>query len=191
MSTEKKGEKIASCDSQVLMWSLPWAMTEEKKTKKKGGQDVAVMRQRAGWLMGYLADKGIDLYIPSLVVAELIGGVPIDRHAKLVAEFSRRFQCPPFDAKACALAARLWQFERGLTGHSDGLPDAERSTRRVLKADMQIVASAKEAGATHFYSHDKKCRRLAAEAGMTAKDLPESSGALFQKDGDNSDDWPS
>jgi hypothetical protein len=42
-----------------------------------------------------------------------------------------------------------------------------------------IVASAKVAGAALFFSHESKCRRLAIEAGMEAKDLPESSGDLF------------
>jgi len=51
--------------------------------------------------------------------------------------------------------------------------------RQVLKADVQIVATAKVAGAGTFYSHDLKCRKLAVSAGLTARDLPTHSQILF------------
>jgi hypothetical protein len=35
-----------------------------------------------------------------------------------------------------------------------------------------VVATAKVAGAKAFYSHDRKCRDLAALAGLKAYDLP-------------------
>lgn len=106
----------------------------------------------------------------------MLAGVDPKKHARVIAYFQDRFFCPPFDLKACVLAARLWHFERGLPGHSAGLPEEERSARRVLKSDILIVASAKEAGVSDFYSHEPKCRRLAAEAKMVAHDLPITSG---------------
>src|ERR1022692_4798738 len=160
------------------MWALPWAMRPEKK-RKKAPQDVPTMRRRAKYLLKYLAEQEIALEVPSIVVSELLAGVDPQKHAKLLSEFDARFFCPPFDLRACPLAAKLWQFERGLQGLTSGLPEEERSVRKVLKSDILIVASAKVAGAALFFSHESKCRRLAIEAGMEAKDLPESSGDLF------------
>src|SRR6266852_3386708 len=102
------------------MWALPWAMRPEKK-KKKSPQDVPAMRRRAKYLLKYLAEKEMELYVPSIVVSELLAGVDPQKHAKLLAEFDSRFFCPPFDLKACPLAAKLWQYERGLQGHNAGL----------------------------------------------------------------------
>jgi predicted nucleic acid-binding protein len=181
VTADKKTSHIASCDSQTLMWAFPWAMSPVKKVKKSPGQDVAEMRQRAGWLLAQLQENEVELYIPSVVVAELLAGVHPSRHVKLSSEFSKRFFCPPFDGKASPLAARLWQFERGLADCSTGLPEAERSLRRILKADILIVASSKEHGVTDFYSHDANCRRLAKEAGMDSHDLPITSGRLFEE----------
>src|SRR5207249_6066382 len=106
----------------------------------------------------------------------LMAGVDPQKHAKLMAEFDERFFCPPFDIKACPLAAKLWQFEHGLRDIQPGLPKDQRSPRNVLKADTYIIASARLAGASIFYSHEEKCRRLAEVAGMAAKDLPTTSG---------------
>lgn len=175
MTAEKKPPQIAACDSQVLMWALPWAMRPEKK-KKQSPQNVPEMRRRARILLRMLESEKIELYIPSIVISELLAGVEGQKHARLLAEFDVRFFCPPFDTKACPLAARLWQFERGLPGASSGLPKEEQSDRKVLKSDILIVASAKVAGVTLFYSHEAKCRRLATEAGMTTQDLPMTSG---------------
>jgi predicted nucleic acid-binding protein len=176
VTSERKTLLIAGCDAQVLIWALPWSMRPEGKKKKPVQQHVLDMRVRARILLRLLEEEGFDLCIPSVVVAELLAGVEPQKHARLLAEFDERFFCPPFDSKACALAARLWQFERGLPGTSAGLPEAERTERIILKSDMLIVASAKAAGATRFYSHDKKCLRLAKEAGMDARDLPVTSG---------------
>lgn len=176
--SESLPTKIAACDSQALMWALPWAMSHEKKNKKTP-QDVPTMRQRAKWLLKQLNEQEIELYIPSVVITEILAGVDPKKHARLIAEFDARFFCPSLDPKAAAIAARLWQFERGLQGVG-GLPENERSQRIVLKSDMLIIGSAKAAGVGLFYSHDAKCRRLAKEAGMLSFDLPESSGKLFE-----------
>lgn len=66
--------------------------------------------------------------------------------------------------RAAALAADL--FAQYLQGHH------RYSDRVVLKADVMILASAKAAGATEFYSNDDDCRKLAVLAGMRGRELP-------------------
>lgn len=166
----------AACDSQVLLWSMPWAMTAAAKKKRKEGQDVIEMRRRARLLMTMLDNDRTIIVIPSVAVAELLAGIDPARHVSILAEFTNRFFCPPFDAAASILAAKLWQYERGLKNVSPGLPEDDRSERIILKADMLIISTAKMAGATIFFSHDEKARRLAKQADMEARDLPVSSG---------------
>jgi hypothetical protein len=48
----------------------------------------------------------------------------------------------------------------------------------MLRADAMIVASAKGAGATEFYSNDDKCRAL-ADLVMIGRTLPRQSEKLF------------
>ncbi len=156
------------------MWAFPWGLRPDQKKKKT--QNVPEMQRRARLLMKLLDEQKAQIVIPSVIIAELLAGIDPAKHARVMGEFHDRFFCPPFDVNACPLAARLWQFERGLPGIQIGLPPVERSERRILKSDILIVATAKMAGATMFYSHDEKCRRLATEAGMQARELPTTTG---------------
>jgi predicted nucleic acid-binding protein len=83
----------------------------------------------------------------------------------LVAQIAGRFVCPSFDLPAAAIAADLWSRHKQLPS------DLKYDSRHVLRADAMIVATAKAAGATDFYSCDKKCRAL-ADFVMAAHDLP-------------------
>jgi hypothetical protein len=107
-----------------------------------------------------------------VTVAELLCAVEPQDHGNFVAALTNRFFCPTLDLRASALAAELWRYHRGL-------PSEQQIQRSVLKADVLIIATAKVAGATTFYSHDEKCRKLASRAGMRARDLPTHSQDLF------------
>jgi predicted nucleic acid-binding protein len=155
------------------MWAFPWTMRKDQKEKKT--QDVREMQRRARLLMRMLDEQKAKVIIPSVVIAELLAGVEPQKHTKLLAEFNEHFFCPSFDIQAAPLAAKLWQFEHGLRNVQPGLPKDQRSPRNVLKADTMIIATAKLAGASVFYSHEARCRRLAEEAGMKGLDLPRSS----------------
>jgi hypothetical protein len=169
---------LASCDSQTLMWAFPWGLiARSKKASASNKEEIAEKRLRARMLLKILDRDKVKIIVPSIVVAELLIGVDLHRHTKVLMEFNKQFFCPPFDVSACSLAAGLWQFERGLPGENKGgLPENDRSLRKTLKSDILIVASAKIAGATTFYSDDKSARRLATEAGMEGKGLPTTSG---------------
>ena len=58
-------------------------------------------------------------------------------------------------------------------GRSSGsAQNRDYSSRDILKADALIVASARAANVSCFYSHDENCRALAELTGMKAEDLP-------------------
>lgn len=112
------------------------------------------------------------LILSAVTVSEFLVGISAERMPSVSAEIHKRFIVAPFDSVAANIAADLWQ------RHSK-LKASEQTKRRLLKADALIVASAKSAGCQVFYSHDKKCRRLADLANMESRDLPTHSENLF------------
>jgi predicted nucleic acid-binding protein len=148
-------------DAMVIIWGMKGAA----KKGKPVSTHAAEMQHRAKLLLFKLAEKKETIIIPAVTVAEVLYGLPADTHGTFLATLESRFFCPPFDVRACALAAALWQQHRGL-------PAGEQMDRTVLKNDVMVVATAKVAGAEAFYSHDRKCRDLAALAGLKAHDLP-------------------
>ena len=65
-------------------------------------------------------------------------------------------------------------------GPDGGDTDSPCSVKRItLKVDVLVVVSARVAGAQIFYSHDRKCRRLAALAKLEARDLPTHHENMF------------
>jgi len=105
------------------------------------------------------------IVLPTVAVSEVLVPVPTSQKGALAATLSGRFICAPFDLPAAAIAAELWSEHKKLA------KDLQYKTRHVLRADTMIIASAKAAGATDFYTHDKRCRAL-SNLVMTGKDLP-------------------
>lgn len=148
---------LVGIDSMVLIFA---GVVPRKSAKSK---EIEELRVRAQLLLHQKRDETVVL--PTIAVAELLVPVPPAKRGQLIATVSGRFMCPSFDLPAAAIAAALW-------AHHAKLPtDLQYSQRHVLKADAMIVAAAKSAGATEFYSHDKKCRALANRI-MKAFDLP-------------------
>lgn len=112
------------------------------------------------------------MILPTVALAELMVPMSEQERAAFNAKIAERFLCVPFDTRAAYFAVTLWQFHRRL-------PEADRSRRQVLKADVLIIASAYAAGARVLYSHDRACRRLAdGLTGLAAHDLPSHSDEL-------------
>jgi hypothetical protein len=156
-------------DTMVLIWG---GLRRSVPSNPSAAAHAAEMEYRSRVLLRDLEEKGETIIIPAVSVAELL--VPLDpsEHGNFMAILTQRFFCPPFDLRAASLAAQLWQYHRGL-------PPKEQMQRSVLKADVLIISVAKAAGASAFYSHDEKCRKLAVRAGMKALDLPTHSEDLF------------
>jgi predicted nucleic acid-binding protein len=123
------------------------------------------LQDRAKILLRQLDDDKATIIVPTVVVAELLVPLRPAQHGEFIAELRRRFFCPPLELQAAALAAELWRKHRGL-------PKSQQAKRTTLKADVLIIATARVAGASIFYSHEPKCRRLAKLAKMEARDLP-------------------
>jgi hypothetical protein len=135
--------------------------------RRKGGADARFdeyrYRTRAPFAM--LEEAKAEIVIPVVSIAELLVPMPDSERETFLAEAHRNFFCPPFDLKAAAIAARL------ASTHQKFSEQDRYEKRTTLKADLQIIASAKAVGAVEFYTHDRKARNLASTV-MIAKDLP-------------------
>ena len=102
----------------------------------------------------------------------MLRGIEPSHHGTFLAELNDQFHLAVFDLRAAALAAMLFQ-------QSESLPKEAGVARACIKADILIVASAKVAGATQFYSHEPRVRKLAVLAGMEGKNLPTQGSNLW------------
>ena len=159
----------SAIDAMIVIWGLKQG---HYKGRRPTTQDVGEMRRRAVILLDELHEAKEEVIIRAVAVAELLLGIEPKNHGLFVAKLQENFRLPPFDLAACSLASRLWQTAREL-------PKDQQQERVCLKADVMIVATAKVAGTTTFYSHEPKVRKIAEMAGMTPKDLPTQASDLF------------
>jgi hypothetical protein len=131
---------------------------------------------RSKLLLHKLARQKAIVVLPTVAISELLVPVPEADKGALIAGLTGMFVCPAFDLKAAAIAADLW------LRHKQAPKDQQYGKRQILRADIMIVASALAAGATEFYSHDRKLLALARLV-MTAHDLPTNDPEdMFLKD---------
>lgn len=155
---------IVVLDTQILIWG------GIRESENLNGVERELL-QRTAWLLDYLEDIRAKIIIPTIVAAELSVPLPAPKRDDFMARLSERFILKPFDVHAASVAADL--FASVMADHTSA-----PATRRVLSADVKIVATAKSARVTKFYSHDRGCLRIAHLAGLDAYDLPEHSGLL-------------
>lgn len=146
---------LVGVDTQTLVWAL-----DEIKSDNPGKE------QRALWLMRYLTEVKAQVVISTVVIGELLVRVDSFKHPEFVASLERRFLVVPYNVRAASKAAADYARMEDLK--DSGQPDA----RKCFKADLMIVAQAWESGATHFFSDDGRCRKMASRMGIEARPLP-------------------
>jgi hypothetical protein len=153
---------IVGIDSMILVYA--GFVQSKLKKHSKDSEDLWI---RSKLLLYQISRKKATILLPTIAISELLVPVPKAQKGALIAALEEKFVCPPFDLRAAAIAADLWSQHKNLP------QDFRYSSRHVLRADTMIVASVCAAGATEFYSHDRKCRAL-ADLIMKAHDLPTS-----------------
>jgi len=149
-------------DSMILVYA--GFVQANLKKHSKDSEDLWV---RSKLLLHQIARQNATILLPTIAISELLVPVPKAQKGALIAALEEKFVCPPFDLAAAAIAADLWSQHKKLP------QDLQYGNRHVLRADTMIVASVCAAGATEFYSHDRKCLAL-ANLVMKAHDLPTS-----------------
>lgn len=155
--------KFVTLDTNALIWGI-------KKECTPGQED---MLRRADLLLDHLSDEKVRLVLPAISFAELMAPLNEQERIEFARKVEEKFVIVPFDTRAAHFAPVLWQAHRSLA------PSERIKSRRVLKADVLIIASAYAAGVRSFYSNDKGFRRLAkCLRGGIASDLPTHSEFL-------------
>lgn len=145
-------------DSMILIYA-GWGPRKSDKVSSNA-EELGVRSK----LLLHMNRKDI-IVLPTVAISEILVPVSPAQRGVLLAKLTDRFLCPPFDLPAAAIAADLWSRHKTLP------KNLQYTKRQVLRADTMIVATAKVAGATKFYSHDRKCRALANMV-MTGCELP-------------------
>ncbi len=158
----------AGLDNNILVW----ATRMDPRPVDGGGRDIADLQRRAQTLVADLNQKSFDIVIPAVVLSEYLCAINTAKHGNVIAVFKELFFTQPFDDHAAAVAASLYRSTRTLEVEPG-------QTKRVLKIDTMVVASAHVARCSTFYSNDKRCRKLAEMLGMIARDLPTHSEDLL------------
>jgi predicted nucleic acid-binding protein len=155
---------IVALDTNIVLRFIAEPM-KSRSSKKEEVDRENNLRERARFLLQKLIEARSTIIVPSIAVGEVLAGIDPSRQSAVLEHLSKSFTCSAFDLAAAGFAADLYK----------RLPSTVSYTgaRVVLKADLQIAATAKTAGASHFYSIDPKCRELATALGMMAYDLPE------------------
>lgn len=159
----------------VLVYAGIVPRKRAKGARPKSQQEKAQAESLQKWatyLFQDLRDKEATVVLPTIAMSELLVPVPARMRGALIAKLAQRFHIHPFDQQAAAIAADIW------AKHNNLPPDQQYENRNVLKADAMIVASARSFGATDFYTHDNRCRRLAAMV-MNGHPLPTHRYNLF------------
>ncbi len=151
--------KIVCIDTNVAIWGV--------KGKATLGQEEMIHKAR--WLFQLCENDGTRILLPSVVVAEMLSGVPAAGRGKILEVCQRSFVIPAFDSRAALVYADLWPVEPDVR---DALRQSG-ATRKSMKADCMIIATAVASKAEYLYSHDSDIRRLARGVEIEVRDLPE------------------
>lgn len=153
---------MVTFDTMALIWGV-------QKVARPGQE---VMIDWTAFLLEELVRRGTRLAITSVALGEFLSHFDDDERATQLVTIASAFVILPYDARAAAIAADLWNRRNEAKS---------TATRVVLKADIQIVASAIAGGAGTIYSHDDNLRKLAnIHEKIIGKPIPDpASGKLF------------
>ncbi len=140
-------------DNHILIWGIRAVATT--------GQEVMIIRAKA--LIKELDQADAEVLVPTVVVGEFLAGVPREQHGELVNVLNRRFQVPPYDVRAAAVAAGLWRDYASRKPTLRELIEAEfpGTQKAKIKADVMILATALARRADILYTHDGPLKTIA------------------------------
>lgn len=150
-------------DNHILIWGIRAAATR--------GQESMIVRAKA--LIEDLDRNDAEILVPAVVIAEFLAGAPKEQHAELLNVLHRRFQLPPFDVRAAAVAAGLWRdfAERNSAWREQIRTEFPGIQNVKIKADVQILATALARGAETLYTQDGPLTTLATGL-IQVRELP-------------------
>jgi predicted nucleic acid-binding protein len=161
-----------SVDAQILIWGI----------KRKATPARQNMIQRAAAFFRMHESDRQQIFLPAQALAEFLVGYDAEQRRQSLARLSRTFLIAPLDAKAAAIAAEL-QTNRAAI---DETKEHFGLVKQHIKADINVIACAIAAGATHLFSEDGQMRTL-AQGKIIVEPLPAIQLPLISDDGDLTD----
>ena len=134
-------------DTHAIIWGI--------KEECTPGQEEMI--QRAKQLIRMCEEQGHRIIIPSIVVSELLIGIPLGKHADFVNQINESYIVAPYDTPASVQCARMWLEKRALVNslRESGV------AKRELKADFMIAATAIARKCDCIYTEDRELERFA------------------------------
>ncbi|MHB1156184.1 MAG: type II toxin-antitoxin system VapC family toxin [Phycisphaerales bacterium] len=154
--------RLVAIDTGILIWAL---------RKPQGEFKPRVEGCRL--LLRRLEDEKAVILLPAPSLAEYL--VPYEKNERtaVAAKLNEGYRIAPVDAHAAAIAAEMFNAnhkkQRG----------GEKLDRRNLKVDVLVLAAAKVAGASEFYTCDERLRKFAAKY-INSPSLPTHDENLFR-----------
>ena len=150
---------MIAVDTNILIWGLNLQATA----------GIEHMIPLAAKFFAYVTAQRIELVIPSQVLAEfLVRNTPEERQEAL-AKIDSSFPIAPLDFGAALIASEL-------TSNRDHLAEVRANfgiSRQVVKADVNIIASAINYGATRIISGNLPEMRTLAQGKILVQSLEE------------------
>ena len=154
---------LVCVDTNILIWGV-------KKTATPGQEHMIDRAQR---FLAILRVSDNIILVPDIVVGEYLLNIDPSDHRSHVLYLQDEFAIAPYNTLAARHFARIWH-----ANTTSGLltelkqQDNPYISRRMLRADCMIIATAMAAGASELYSHDPGLRKF-AENHIKAFDLPD------------------
>lgn len=153
--------ELVCLDTHILIWGI--------KEEAEPGQEDMIPKAKS--FLKWLEDNKAKVFVPAVVVAELLMRVPPEEHGRMLDFFRRNFITPPFDTVAASCFAKIWQ-KKASNDIIKKLKKDLSITREKMKIDFQIVAIAVTRRASCIYSYDPGMLKF-AEGFIPVEKIPD------------------
>ncbi|MBF0408885.1 MAG: PIN domain-containing protein [Candidatus Riflebacteria bacterium] len=139
--------KLACLDTQILIWGI----------RKEATGNQTKMIEKAEVFLQQLSTNYSAVLLPSIVIAEFLVKIPYSNHPQTISAFSKKFRIAHFDLKVASQYAKIWRERPQIETTKDPF-----ISKRDIKADCMIIATALAHEAEVIYSHDDGLKKMAA-----------------------------
>lgn len=137
---------MIAVDTSILIWGV-------RQESPEGREDLVA---RCVQLLRKYRSERRPIMVPSVVLAEYLVGCEKSSRETQRDIIGKNFFIAPFDAKAAAIAADL--YDKSMV---DEIRTEMGIGKQCIKADIKILATAIAHGASHIYVNDEQMRVLA------------------------------
>lgn len=155
-----KASDIICVDTNILIWGV--------KREATPGQEIMI--ERANYFLDKSQEEGLKFILPSLVLGEIMARTPPEKAMDFYRVMHKRFIIVPYDALAAIEFGKMCHRWKDKNPNSDVIgPDC---SRKKIKVDQMIIATAIARKACCIYTHDAGIHKL-ADGMIEVYELPE------------------